>query len=329
MKTKVFAILAVSVVSTYANSILVNFTAGLTPGSFSGPDQYNPYVPGNALNTFIQLANATTPGSGDDVLRLDGQFYIKDWDGSDGVFTTNISAGTQFLLHSPLLERLEADTWRLEDISDFGVTDGLGNPTAQRNKFLLPTSTTFGSASLTILGGVPTELSYSLDFNAPGVPDFTGSSLAGIPFDNISLTGNSFSSGGTFTIGVDDQNVPYGLNTALLPGSYPSSVLDGTVTDTTRGMLDNEINNNTDEIGGTTPNISTSGRLNGGPDGGPDSNGATAFYIVDPFLGESGTLSVFNANGDIITNFSVIPEPSSALFLISTLLFGVTRRRRA
>ncbi|MEM8679053.1 MAG: hypothetical protein AAGF97_06860 [Planctomycetota bacterium] len=315
------SLVAVSATWANADSLLVNFTADLTPASFVGPNSINPYVPGNALNLFIALSGET------DVLRADGQFYIKDWDGSDGTFRTNVDPGTRFLFHSPLLERIEADTWRAEGPSDHGTLNGLGDPIVQRRKFLLPTNSTFGEASVTIENGVPTSVDYVLDFSQPGIPGFENTALDGITFNEISLSSDAavFDPAQTFSIGTDDDAVPYGLDTQLSLGAYPPGLLNGTVMDTTRGMLRNEILNNSDENGGNTPNISADGRL----DGGLFPSGDTPIgdvYLEDPFLNETGTLYVFNAS-DLTIGVNAVPEPAAAT-LVFSLCIGMLMLRR-
>jgi len=320
-KIAVAAALGTLGLAAHADSLMVNFTAALTPSTFSGPAIFNPFLPTNPVYTFAQ--------GQPDILRMDGQFYISNWDGSDGVFTTNVSPGTRFLLHSPLLERLEADTWRVEGTSNHGTLDGAGNAIVQRDKFVLPTFTTFGSASLTVSGGVPTALSYTLDFSQPGVPSFEGTSFSEVPFQTITLSssGASFGAAQTFTIGVDDGTVPYGLNTQLSLGAYSPGVLGSTVVGTTRRMLVAELFVNTDEIGGTTPNISTEGLLNGAVF--PVSNEPVGdVYLQNPFLGENGRLTVFNAS-DITVGVAVVPEPQTYAMMLAglALVAGVGLRR--
>ncbi|WP_018410084.1 PEP-CTERM sorting domain-containing protein [Methyloversatilis thermotolerans] len=315
--------LALSTQVARADSLLVNFTAALTPASFAGPDALNPFVPGNALHAFAQFQP--------DVLKLDGQFYISNWDGSDGVFTTNVSPGTRFFLHSPLIERLEADTWRIEGASDHGIVDGAGNAVAQRDKFLLPTFSTYGTARLTIVNGAPVALSYALDLTQPGVPGFGNApnpQIAGIPFQSIVLDsdGASFGSAHRYTIGVDDGDVAYGLNTRLSLGAYPGSLLASTVMNTTRGMLRDELGNNSDEAGGSTPNISADGRLNGGAFPASDEP-AGSVYLNTPFAGESGTLTVFDASG-VTVAVAVVPEPDTHALMLAGLGLVVALSRR-
>jgi hypothetical protein len=308
-----------------ADSLLVSFRADLTAATFSGPDEVNPFLPGNALHAFAQVQP--------DVLGVDGQFYLQNWDGADGVFTTTSisgpgSPGAQFFLHSPLIERIEAQTWRIEGPSDHGTLDGAGNAVVQRDKVLLPARVTFGAASLTIQGGVPVGLSYAIDFSQPGVPaDFGNSALASVEFSAITVTssGASFGAAQTFTIGVDDAGVPHGLNTQLLLGSYPPSLLSSTVIDTTRGLLRSEILNNSDEIGGATANISADGRLNGAPFPSSDTPSGQV-YLANPFAGASGVLTVYSATG-FTAGVALIPEPS-ALPLAGLAWVAATRRRR-
>ena len=296
-----------------AGSLMVSFTGGLSVENFTGPDSISPFVAGNALSAFIASTNEL------DVLRVDGQFYLEGWDGTDGTFTTNVTPGAKFFLHSPLLERLETDTWRAEGASNHGTQTGAGADISQRKKFLLPTASTYGSASVTVENGVPTSLTYALDFSTEGVPGFEGTALEVVEFQTISLdSGNAvFGAPETYTIGTDDDDAPYGFNTVLTAGSHPAGVLSGTVINTTRGMLRNEINNNTDEAGGNTANISSNGRLDGAvyfdeelnsyryhPSAASPAEGEV--YLADPFANESGVLTVFTATG---LDVSVSAEP--------------------
>ena len=173
------------------------------------------------MSAFIEASGET------DVLRVDGQFYMAEWDGSDGTFISNETPGVRFFLHSPLLERLEADTWRAEGESNSGTLTGLSNPISQRKKFLLPTANTFGTAKLTIENGNPVSLSYSLDFAATGAPGFEGTNLESVQFNVINLNsdGVTFGVGQTYEVGVNDDAVPFGFNTSLTPGSHPEKVL--------------------------------------------------------------------------------------------------------
>ncbi|MBR00688.1 MAG: hypothetical protein CMO60_07495, partial [Verrucomicrobiales bacterium] len=77
-----------------AAALQVNFTANLT--SYTGPSNLDPFDPNTAIGAF-----AAAGGGQEDIIRLDGQFYIPDWDGSDGTYTTNSAAGgNRFFLHS-------------------------------------------------------------------------------------------------------------------------------------------------------------------------------------------------------------------------------------
>ncbi|MEM6689816.1 MAG: PEP-CTERM sorting domain-containing protein [Planctomycetota bacterium] len=315
--------------------VIINFTAGLTPGTFSGPDEFSPYVPGNVLSTFA----AFQP----DVLRADGQFYIQDFNGA-GTYSAS-TPGNRFLFHSPLIERIEADTWRVEGPSSHGtqtaqrvVTFG-AVPITQRSKFLLPADTILGDATITFdTAGNITDFSYSLDFSDPGVPSFE---VAGNPnfqlaeFQSITaaLGDATFSSRNVGDVGGADALLEsYGLNTVLSLGSYSPGVLGSTVLDTTRGMLDSEILSNTDELGGATPNISSSGRLDGGifPNS-IEPNGDV--YLADPFFGESGDLIIYSNAGsnDLVLGVAVIaavPEPGSVVMLVGCSTLVVFRRRK-
>ena len=240
-------------------SLMMNFTGELAPDNLIGPDNISPFLAGNALFSFI----AATGGS--EVLRMHGQFYLKGWDGSTGMFTTNVSLGIKFFLHPTLLGRLEVDTWRAEGASDHDTTTGSGDPITQRKQFLLPRSTKFGTYRLTITNEVTTALPCSLDCSTDAVRGFEGIALESIMFKMVSLNadGVDFSLPLTYIIGTDDDTAPYGLNAALTAGSHPQGVISGTVIATTHGILRKEINNNTDEAGGNTSSISSNGRSNG------------------------------------------------------------------
>lgn len=312
-----------------AAALQVNFTANLT--SYTGPSNLDPLDPSTALGTF-----AGAGGGQEDVIRLDGQFYIPDWDGSDGTYTTNSTAGgNRFFLHSAFIERIEGQTWRFEDTSDHGTLTGSGSAIQQRRKLLLPTDTTYGTATLVVAGGVPTSVSYDLDFAADNAPQLTagddGDRLAtlfgpGVSFGNITVStpaGSNFGSASVYTSGVDDSSLPFGLNTALSLAAYADNVSGSTVFNTTRGLIRNELGANVDELGGNTPNVSTDGRINGEADGtGGD------FYLQDPFAGEAGSVTVFNLQGDLNAGVGLVPEPSTALLSGLALLFGLGRRSR-
>ena len=303
-------------------AFMLEFSASLTPETISAPDLINPYVPGNALSAYIQTTGEK------DVLDVDGQFYISGWDGSDGTFTSNVHEGVRFFLHSPLLERLEADTWRAEGESNSGTLTGLEKPINQRKKFLLPTEKTFGNASLTIFKGRPVKLTYELNFDSEGVVGFDNTALQIADFKIIKLNSNKADFGEirTFAIGSEDHDVPYGFFTNLSLGSYPEGVLGGTVMKTTRGMLRNEILRNKDEVGGKTPNISSNGRLDG-QDYENSLSPTGNVYIKDPFSNESGTLTVYQSTSIIVelkaemtpqhTTMNIKPHAKGSELLIS------------
>lgn len=310
-----------------AAALQVNFTANLT--SYTGPSNLDPFDASTAIGAF-----AAAGGGQEDIIRLDGQFYIPDWDGSDGTYTTNsATGGNRFFLHSAFIERIEGQTWRFEGPSDHGTLTGSGSAIQQRRKLLLPTDTTYGTATLVVAGGVPTSVSYDLDFAADNAPQLTAGDdpdrLAtlfgpGVSFGSITVStpaGTDFGSASVFAA-VDDGPVPYGLNTALDIAAYASNVSGSTVFNTTRGLIRNELGANVDELGGNTPNVSTDGRINGEADGtGGD------FYLQDPLAGENG-VTVFTVGSDLNASVGLVPEPSTALLSGLALLFGLGRRSR-
>ena len=313
-----------------AAALQVNFTANLT--SYTGPANLDPLDPNSALGAFAAGGNGQ-----EDVLRLDGQFYIPDWDGSDGTYTTNSAAGgNRFFLHSAFIERIEGQTWRYEGASNNGTTVGTGDAISQRKKLLLPTDTTYGTATLVVSGGVPTSVSYALDFAADNAPQLdSGDGLSalfgpGVSYGDISIStpaGTDFGSASVFAAGADDA-VAYGLNTALDLAAYAPNVKTSTTFNTTRGLIRNELTNNVDEINGNTPNVSKDGQLDGQADGTATAKSPNgSFYLQDPIAGENG-VTVFTVGSDLNAGIGLIPEPSTALLSGLALLFGLGRRSR-
>jgi hypothetical protein len=317
MKLKNLLPVALIVGSASASSLVVNFTANLSDGDFTGPDAINPYVAGNALSDFT----AGEP----DVIKVDGQFYVPNYTG-DGTYTAayNQSTGNRVLLHSPLIERIEAQTWRAEGASNYGTVTGAGDPISQRKKFLLPDDTPNGVFSVTIAGGQLSSLSYLYDDAANAGGTFVGESsnaaLNTTTFNTIGVTGTGANFGDAQILSLAGAStVPYGLNTQLSLGSFPPAVLAGTVTGSTRGIIANELLS-TAEVGTLGGNISSDGR-----------NGASTFKLTDPFAGESGTLTVITSTSDLqlTVNASQVPEPSSTLLLGLSLAAVLGRRKRS
>ena len=96
------------------DSAVINFTAkleALTATNFDDPLASGP----------LAFFAAIQP----DILRLDGQIWLQDYRG-DGVYSAGFNnvTGNRILIHSPLLERIEAQTWRAEDASDFADEQG-------------------------------------------------------------------------------------------------------------------------------------------------------------------------------------------------------------
>ena len=86
-----------------------------------------------------------------------------------------------------MLERLEADTWRTEGESDHGTTTGSGDPITQRKKFLLPSTAKLATTTLKVENGMPTELSYAVDFSADGLLGFKGTALESAQLNRLTL----------------------------------------------------------------------------------------------------------------------------------------------
>ena len=97
---------------------LNNFTGQLNERDFDGPNSISPLPGGNALSAFIASSGET------DVVRVDGQFYMSDWDSSDGYL--QMSPQGRFFHAFTFPGKAEADTWRAEE-NQRGNFDGLGD----------------------------------------------------------------------------------------------------------------------------------------------------------------------------------------------------------
>jgi len=328
--------LAIASSAVAQDSAVINFTSDLdtlTATNFPDPLASGP----------LALFAAAVP----DINKLDGQIWIQNYTGA-GTYTAafNNNTGNKILLHSPLLERIEAQTWRAEDASDFGVTEISGTAVSQRSKFLLPDDTPNGVFTVEINGSNEiTSLNYTYDFSTnPGLgfSDEAGNpALANLQLDEVTITGDSSNFGTTeiFAAGSSDfLDTAYGLNTQLDTttnvggsfGAFSPGVANGTVGDTTIGMLLNEINANTDEMGGSTGNISEDGRLDGAMAASITNPEQGDGYLADIFAATSGDLYVFTSSSDLATDVTVsqIPEPGTLVLAAAAGLTGLLRRRR-
>ncbi len=326
------------------DSAVINFTAkleALTATNFDDPLASGP----------LAFFAAIQP----DILRLDGQIWLQDYRG-DGVYSAGFNnvTGNRILIHSPLLERIEAQTWRAEDASDFADEQGgpvelSGTAVSQRTKWLLPDDTPNGVFEVGIADGEITGLEYLYDTSVnSGVlfsdPDDGASNpnLFDIRLDVFDIVGagSSFASPQKFAAGTQGfLDAAFGLNTALDSttdingsfGAFAPGTAESTVGNSTIGQLINEINNNTDENGGNTANISNDGRHNGDTGIGlitnPDQG---AGYLDDIFAATTGDLYVFTSVSDLDVSITVtqVPEPAtSTLSLLAIIAVMVFRRR--
>ncbi|MEM6330151.1 MAG: PEP-CTERM sorting domain-containing protein [Planctomycetota bacterium] len=292
-----------------------------------------------------------------DVLRLDGQIWIPDYTG-DGVYTAGFNnvTGNRILVHSPLLERIEAQTWRAEDASDFAGTPGgpveiSGTAVSQRTKWLLPDDTPNGVFTVEVVGGQIVDLEYAFDFSANSGLLFTdpneGSgnpNLSNIRLDAVDIDGGAanFAAPQVFAAGsAGFLDAAFGLNTQLSTtsvtmtaadpnGAFSPGTAGSTVGNTTIGQLLNEINNNTDELGGGTANISNDGRRDGAPLGGITNPEQGAGYLADIFAATTGDLFVFTSTADLTVSITVtqVPEPAAGVLLAASAGCLAIRRRR-
>ena len=102
-----------------ADELIVSFVGELT--TFNGPEEISPFSPDGRLGGGV----AANP----DLLRADGQFVVKNFDPNiagtqtfEFAPTVGSSAGVEFFLHTPLLERVEAYTNRIGSNSPQGYT---------------------------------------------------------------------------------------------------------------------------------------------------------------------------------------------------------------
>lgn len=325
------------------DSAVINFTTDLL--TLDATNFPNPLLAG-PLASFA----AVQP----DVLRLDGQIWIQNYTG-DGTYTAAFDnvTGNRILLHSPLLERIEAQTWRAEDTSDFagqpgGPVEISGTAVSQRSKWLLPDDTPNGSFTVTVFGGQIESLNYLFDFSANSGLLFSdpnegagNPALANLRLDEIAVAGDAADFAASMTFAAGSQgflDTAFGLNTQLdtAPtvlntfGPFSPGVANGTVGNSTIGQLLNEISGNTDEIGGATPNISEDGRLNGAAAASITNPEQGDGYLADIFAGTTGNLVVFNGIGDLEVSVVAtnVPEPSAVAITVMSLGALLRTRRR-
>ncbi|MEM9420251.1 MAG: PEP-CTERM sorting domain-containing protein, partial [Planctomycetota bacterium] len=175
-----------------------------------------------------------------------------------------------------------------------------------------------------------------------GFSDEAGNpALADLQLDEVTITGDSGNFGTTDVFAAGSTgflDTAYGLNTQLDTttnvggsfGAFSPGVANGTVGDTTIGMLLNEINANTDEMGGSTGNISEDGRLDGAMAASITNPEQGDGYLADIFAATTGNLYVFTGTSDLSTDVTVsqIPEPSTLALAVLAGAAGLTRRRR-
>ncbi|MEM6638991.1 MAG: hypothetical protein AAF610_03730 [Pseudomonadota bacterium] len=304
------------------DSAVINFTTNLEESGFSGVDDLNPFIPGTEINNLLN--GIFGPGASADWLRINGQIVIKDFTG-DGVYRIRPDGTGDggIWLHSPLLNRLEMDSWRTEGaLSAASLADGAGvfdgDPTTQRDDIYLPDFTPNGEVVVTIVGST-VLIDYDLDFATLGAANsiflrdgVTPTALsdrldaANARFDFLQIDGAGIATVTTATIGDGDEDIPYGIYfnfDDFLAGNLSNTVSDldffgpgqGALT---RGIIRNELDAN---------NITRDGR-GGEP-------------LADPFADESGTVTFFDLNGgaDLNTTLSVV-ERDTAVINFTTAL---------
>ncbi|MEM9480529.1 MAG: hypothetical protein AAGA58_12820 [Verrucomicrobiota bacterium] len=317
------AVLATATANVQANTAVINFFANTT--SYSGPDSLSPFVPGGPTHALINGLGGFAGLASPDWQRFTGQIYIPNFTG-DGTYTNADGLGIYF--HSPLLNRIEAVSLRTEGaLTAASLSAGAGRvdgaPTQNRDDIYLPDFDPNGVITVMISGNT-VNIDYALDFST--LPDTNAGFLRdgttptqisnildaeGQQFSFIGASGSGTAVVETATIGVDDEDIPYGGYNEF--DAVVSGNLGNTIVDLTRGIIDNEI---------AAMNISSDGRS-------ADTTTNTVF-LVDPFALESGTVTLFDLTGgpDFNASIALIPEPTVAPFMLLAALGFIAHRRR-
>ncbi|MEM6980619.1 MAG: PEP-CTERM sorting domain-containing protein, partial [Planctomycetota bacterium] len=283
-------------------------------------------------------------GGSDDWLRFNGQIAIRNFTG-DGTYTIGpggSDAGGIYYV-SPLLNRVETDTWRtntgVTGTNWSGIAPADGDPTANEDDVYLPDFSPNGTATVTI-SGTAVSINYGLDFSTLPITNaefFRGGSTPTEISDILTAEGAFLS-----FIGVDgsgtavveeflegaDGDAPFGgynaLDEEFSPPGDPISPaignLSNTLIDTNYEFLREEIADGTIARSTSDPTLLTFT----GP-------GATNPDLA-PFLDGAGTTTFFDLTGGApLDGFiaTAIPEPGTfSALVVSGALVATSRRRR-
>lgn len=315
------------------DSAVINFTAELKPGGYSGTSALDPFVPGTPSYDLINGTGFFTAPASPDWRKFDGQIVISNFtgDGTYNIGGTGGDAGGIYFV-SPLLNRIEAVSWRTEDaLSPASLALGAGRrdgaATQNRDDIYLPDFTPNGVAAVTIMGDKVT-IDYELDFST--LPDTNAAFLRnGVTptqiGDILEANNSAFVSIGAEGMGMVtpvieskglDAAIPFGGYTAL--SEDVGGNLSNTIVPTTLELLANEIALN---------NISSDGRSLTNPD--------TVFLTLGdlaPFVGDTGDLYFYDLTGGGTLDASVatvVPIPAAAWLFASAIgLLAMRGRKR-
>ncbi|MEM7245981.1 MAG: hypothetical protein AAF533_11605 [Acidobacteriota bacterium] len=221
-----------------ADELVIDFAVDLTGDGFNGAFEISPFNPTSALG----MGTALNP----DLIRGDAQFIVKNFDPSfTGTYTFcevegQSDPGVEFLLHTPLLERVEAFTTRIGSNSPQGFSEDtkilFPRTASSTTTDELGTTTTgfFGTAALFVRCGVPVSFTYTQGAETLASFDFVFNPNS---LESLTIQADRFLPVATYdldTPGAADD-APYGLNSDL--NGNPGS----TVLQSTRGIVQAEL----------------------------------------------------------------------------------------
>ncbi|MEM8844277.1 MAG: VPLPA-CTERM sorting domain-containing protein [Pseudomonadota bacterium] len=321
------------------DSAVINFTAELKEGGYSGVPALDPFTEGTPTFNLANVDDSFGLGfqSSQDYLKFNGQIVISDFRG-DGTYLIggdNGEAGGVYLV-SPLLNRVEAVSLRTEGAitqasADLGFGRSDGNPSQNRDDIYLPDFSPNGVAAVTVLGN-QVSLNYLLDFNT--LPDTNAQFLRGgdtdteisdvlaaanAQFEHIGFLGKGVATPDVQAKG-PSASTPFGAYDELDP--LVSGNLSNTNVDTTLQILNLEFD---------AMNISTTGRCS---DPEEECEFVDRSGDLAPFFADEGDLYFFDLTDDAVHAFvstTPVPLPAGAWLMISGLLglVGAARRRQA
>lgn len=322
-----------------ADSAVINFTATLGSGGYSGVESLDPFIAGTPTYDLVNGTGFFSSPASPDWLSFDGQITISDFQG-DGTYTIggsgNDAGGIYFV--SPLLNRIEAVSLRTEgpltaESQALGAGRRDGQALGNRDDIYLPDFTPNGVATVTISGNDVT-LDYLLDFSTLPITNAewlrngdTPTQISGILAANNARFASIGASGSGSILSVVSakgafSSTPFGGYTSL--SADVGGNLSNTIVPTTIELLNNEI---------AAGNITSDGRLVSDPTTpteifDPLTNPLYAEYA--PFFADVGDFYFYDLTGTSINaSVSVVPAPAAVwLWLCGSGLLALLRRKQ-